>query len=45
MDNLIFWMLTVAYAAHILEEYMLNWKKWAQEISNLQLIKNKMNKY
>ncbi|WP_080903557.1 hypothetical protein [Parabacteroides sp. Marseille-P3160] len=37
MDNLPFWILTVAYAAHILEEYMLNWKKWAQEISNLQL--------
>lgn len=37
MDNLPFWILTVAYAAHILEEYALNWKKWAQEVSNLQL--------
>jgi hypothetical protein len=37
MDNLPFWILTVAYAAHILEEYVLDWRKWAQETSKLKL--------
>jgi hypothetical protein len=30
MDNLPIWVLTVAYAGHILEEYVLDWRKWAQ---------------
>jgi hypothetical protein len=37
MDNLPFWLLTVAYAGHILEEYILDWRKWAQETSKLKL--------
>ena len=37
MDNLPFWILTVAYAGHILEEYVLDWRKWAQETSGLKL--------
>jgi hypothetical protein len=37
MDNLPFWLLTVAYAGHILEEYILDWRSWAQEISKLKL--------
>jgi hypothetical protein len=37
MDNLPFWILTVAYAGHILEEYVLDWRKWAQETSKLKL--------
>ena len=37
MDNLPFWILTVAYTGHILEEYILNWRKWAQETSGLKL--------
>jgi hypothetical protein len=37
MDNLPFWILTVAYAGHILEEYMLDWRRWAQETSGLKL--------
>jgi len=37
MDNLPFWVLTVAYAGHILEEYVLDWRKWAQETSKLKL--------
>lgn len=37
MENVPFWALTVAYAAHILEEYMLDWRKWAQEISGLKM--------
>ena len=37
MNNLPFWLLTVAYAGHILEEYVLDWRKWAQETSKLKL--------
>jgi hypothetical protein len=37
MNNLPFWILTVAYAGHILEEYVLDWRKWAIEVSGLQL--------
>lgn len=37
MDNLPFWLLTVAYAGHILEEYVLDWRKWAQDVSKLTL--------
>ena len=37
MDNLPFWLLTVAYAGHILEEYVLDWRGWAQETSKLKL--------
>ena len=37
MDNLPFWILTVAYAGHILEEYVLDWRKWAEETSKLKL--------
>ena len=37
MDNLPLWILTAAYAGHILEEYVLDWRKWAQEISKLKL--------
>ena len=29
--------MTVAYAGHILEEYVLDWRKWAQETSKLKL--------
>jgi len=37
VENLPFWILTVAYAGHILEEYVLDWRKWAQETSKLKL--------
>jgi hypothetical protein len=37
MENLPFWLLTVAYSAHILEEYMLDWRGWAQQISKMSL--------
>ncbi|MDR2651658.1 MAG: HXXEE domain-containing protein [Prevotellaceae bacterium] len=37
MDNLPFWILTVAYAGHILEEYVLDWRTWAQETSKFKL--------
>ena len=37
MDNLLFWILTAAYAGHILEEYILDWRKWAEETSKLKL--------
>lgn len=37
MDNVPFWALTVAYAAHILEEYILNWKDWAEKTSNMTM--------
>lgn len=37
MENLPFYILTVAYAGHILEEYILDWRTWAQETSKLEL--------
>jgi len=37
MENVPFWVLTVAYAAHILEEYVLDWKTWTQETSGLKM--------
>lgn len=37
MDNLPFWVLTVAYSAHILEEYVLDWRGWAQQTSGLKM--------
>ncbi|MDR1199869.1 MAG: HXXEE domain-containing protein [Prevotellaceae bacterium] len=37
MDSLPFWILTVAYAGHILEEYVLDWRKWVYETSGLTL--------
>lgn len=37
MDNLPFWLLTVAYSGHILEEYVLDWRTWVQETSKLTL--------
>jgi hypothetical protein len=37
MNNIPFWILTVAYAGHILEEYVLDWRKWAQDTSGLKL--------
>ena len=37
MNNLPFWILTVAYAGHILEEYVLDWRKQAQDTSKLKL--------
>ncbi len=37
MDTLPLWILTVAYAAHILEEYMLDWRGWTLQISGITL--------
>ncbi len=37
MENIPFWALTVAYSAHILEEYVLDWRTWAQQTSNIQM--------
>lgn len=37
MENVPFWALTVAYAAHILEEYVLDWKSWAEKTSGLKM--------
>lgn len=37
MENVPFWALTVAYSAHILEEYILDWKTWAEETSGLKM--------
>lgn len=28
MGDYIFWLLVIAYAAHMMEEYILNWKSW-----------------
>lgn len=37
VGNLPFWALTVAYSAHILEEYTLDWRSWAEETSGLKM--------
>jgi len=37
MDNVPFWVLTVAYSAHILEEYILDWQGWAEKTSNIKM--------
>jgi hypothetical protein len=37
MENLPLWILTVAYCGHILEEYMLDWKSWAEQTSGMKL--------
>lgn len=37
MDNVFLWLLTVAYAAHILEEYVLDWRTWAEKSSGLKM--------
>ncbi|WP_029902008.1 HXXEE domain-containing protein [Prevotella sp. 10(H)] len=37
MENVPFWALTVAYSAHILEEYVLDWKTWAEKTSGLKM--------
>lgn len=37
MENVPFWALTVAYCAHILEEYILDWKTWAEQTSGLKM--------
>lgn len=37
MENLPFWILTVAYSGHILEEYILDWKSWAEQTSGMKL--------
>lgn len=31
------WVLVVAYSAHIMEEFFLNWREWAESISKFQL--------
>ena len=37
LENLIFWLLTAAYAAHIAEEYFLDWRSWAMQVSGFEL--------
>ena len=37
MENHILWLLTAAYAAHIAEEYFLDWRSWAMQVSGLEL--------
>ena len=37
LDNLPIWVLTVAYAAHIIEEYFLDWRGWTESVSKFKL--------
>lgn len=37
MDTIFFWALIVAYSAHIMEEYFLDWKSWAQKMSGIKM--------
>lgn len=37
MHDYIIWILVVLYAAHILEEYMLDWRTWAEKTSGLSV--------
>lgn len=37
MSESIFWLLVISYAAHVMEEYILNWKKWVITITNVNV--------
>lgn len=37
MDILPLWILVTAYAAHIMEEYFLGWRDWAERLSGFSL--------
>lgn len=37
METLPLYILIAAYAAHIMEEYFLNWKDWAEKLSGLAM--------
>jgi hypothetical protein len=37
LENYIFWMLTLAYAIHIAEEYFMDWRSWTMQISGLEM--------
>ena len=37
MDTLPLWILTIAYLAHIAEEYFLDWRKWVESVSGYRL--------
>lgn len=37
MEAVPLWALTAAYAAHILEEYVLDWRGWTQRVSGMSL--------
>jgi hypothetical protein len=37
VDKYIFWLLIVAYSAHILEEYFMNWKKWVYTYTKINI--------
>lgn len=37
MENVPFWALTAAYSAHILEEYILDWRTWAEKASGIKM--------
>lgn len=37
MDSYIFWVLTAAYAAHVMEEYSLDWHGWVKEIAGIDI--------
>jgi hypothetical protein len=37
MDKYIFWLLIIAYSAHILEEYFMDWKKWVYTLTKINI--------
>jgi hypothetical protein len=37
MDKYIFWLLIIAYSAHILEEYFMDWKKWVYILTKINI--------
>lgn len=37
MRESIFWLLVIAYGAHVMEEYILNWKKWVLTVANIDI--------
>jgi hypothetical protein len=40
MINTILWICVIAYSAHILEEYVLNWNSWVNKVFNIQISEN-----
>ncbi len=37
MSESIFWLLVIAYAAHVMEESILNWKKWVMAVADINV--------
>jgi hypothetical protein len=37
MEQYIFWILIIAYLAHVMEEYYFNWKEWVYTLTGINI--------